>query len=71
MEVTTKSTTLWDTTPCSQVEVYRHFGGTYWAEQVTSKKHAGRITDPEDGGRAFLRNVGELLPDCMALETGR
>lgn len=29
MEITEKSATLWDVTPHSQVEVYRHFGEMY------------------------------------------
>jgi hypothetical protein len=31
-----------------------------------ARNREGRIIYPEDGGRAFIRNVGRLLPDYTA-----
>jgi hypothetical protein len=64
---------FWDVTPYSLVEVYRHFGVTYRlllhgrrVSQATgmtvSSCLLGLHVDRENGGNAFLRNVGEL-PD--------
>jgi hypothetical protein len=44
---TVKSDRLWDVTPCRPVEVHQRFTGTYCL-----------LFDPEDGGSAFIRNVG-------------
>jgi hypothetical protein len=53
--VTVKSTTLWEATSCSPREAYRHSGGTYSPLGSNNKSNI------------LLRNVGELLPDYVAL----
>jgi hypothetical protein len=68
-----QSSVFWDVTPCSLVEVYRHFGVTYRlhlqgrrVSQATgmtlSSCLLGLHVDRENGGNAFLRNVSKL-PD--------
>jgi hypothetical protein len=58
-----KMAVFWVVAPCSLVEVYHRFGGPSWI------KHQG--DRPDDGGSRDLRNVGKLLPDCMALQPRR
>jgi hypothetical protein len=64
-------------TPCSTIEVHQRFGRTYClqlqGQRAKHKRQAdlagclhGLLFDPVGGGRTFLRNVGEHLPDCTA-----
>jgi hypothetical protein len=65
-------TLFWDATQCSPVEFHRRFGGMYYlhlectrASQYNSKQSSAcLIVRPWMWGSTFLRNVGELLPDC-------
>jgi hypothetical protein len=72
------STTFWDVTPCSLVEIFLRFGGTYCLHRQgrkvsqTSNKlacyllHACFAFDDEDKGSALLGEVGVFLPDYKA-----
>jgi hypothetical protein len=66
-------------TPCSAGELYQTFGVKYClhlhglrVKLATSKEEAvnresfGLLFDPEDESSKFLRNIEELLPDCIA-----
>jgi hypothetical protein len=59
-------TNFWDVTPCSLVELYERFGGTYCLRlqnrRVNSLCLLGLLFGPEDGGSTFLRNVVKRLP---------
>jgi hypothetical protein len=70
--MTINSTAFWRVTPCSLVEVYRRFGGTYYLHLHT-RRVTLVISKPscfllvlllgyENRGGTFLRNVGKL-PD--------
>jgi hypothetical protein len=47
---------FWDVAPCSLIEVYQRFRGTYCIHHHS----------PDDGGSKHLRNVGKFLPDYTA-----
>jgi hypothetical protein len=75
--LTVKSTSFWDVTPCSLVEVYRRFREPYCLHileglrlnqlycssfcLLPTRYRPGLHFDPEDGGSVVLRNVGELI----------
>jgi hypothetical protein len=70
-----KSTIFWNMTPCSLVEIYRHFGGIFRITKSEPSKHRSReITwfllalffDPDDVSSKSIRNVSEFLPDYTA-----
>jgi hypothetical protein len=81
--VTMKSrpTVLWDLAPCSPVEVYRHFGGTFCFSLQGRKVSQARKSialflagsllglpfHAENGGSTFFRSSIQLLTDCTAL----
>jgi hypothetical protein len=53
-----------DVTPCSRVEVYRHFGGIYSLNLLL----AWLNSEPLNGGNTFLGNFGDLILDHTALQ---
>jgi hypothetical protein len=60
-----QSSVFWDVTPCSPLEVNRHFRGTAGSKfnnQACYLFHAGFLLslffDPEGGGDISLRNFG-------------
>jgi hypothetical protein len=53
-----KMTVFWDVAPCSLVEVYRRFRGTFFLHHQSDQ--------PDDGGSKYLWNVGKLLADYTA-----
>jgi hypothetical protein len=63
----------WVVTPCCLVEVHRSYRGTYCLhlQAKLCLLPAGYLLslylNPEDGGRIFLRNFSELLPEYTAL----
>jgi hypothetical protein len=67
-----KSIMFWDVTPCSPVEVHRHFKGTY-CKQISGwhQVHTGFLFaisfGPEGGCSTFLGNIGQILSDDTAL----
>jgi hypothetical protein len=78
--VTLQSTILWDVTPSRSVEVYRFWqtflphpedlrvGQQGTLEETNDVNNViFLIFDPEDGGSAFLHNVGGLLPNYTVL----
>jgi hypothetical protein len=80
--VVIKSSIFLDITPCNQLKINRHFGGTCRTDEEASKKQAcsglcllfalrcfllGLLLRPKDGGDIFLRNVGLLSRNYMAL----
>jgi hypothetical protein len=52
-KISEMKTAFWDAAPCTLVDVYRRFRGTYCL-------HNHR---PDGGGSKHLSNVGKLLPD--------
>jgi hypothetical protein len=50
---------FWDVTPCSLIEIYRHFKGT------CCLYHHSRRVHTEDAGRTFVRNICKPLPDYI------
>jgi hypothetical protein len=66
------STSVYDVTPCSLVEVYCRFGGTRKQAATRIRQLAVNVAclrnllfDTEDGFSTSLRNVGKLLPHYM------
>jgi hypothetical protein len=76
---------VWDVTPCSPVspicwmETLSPSSGSKNKtneQQRTDRKYDpskrylfGLLFEPEDGRNIFLRNVGELMSDCVALHS--
>jgi hypothetical protein len=63
-----KNLTIWDITPCSLLKINRHLTGTYRlhiyglrishaSKVLYADLSLGLMSDPEDGGDWFLRNV--------------
>jgi hypothetical protein len=68
--------------PCSLVEVFRRFGGTYCLQLQGQTKHqyyrlvlacyiVGLLFESEVGGTTFLRNVDRFLPEYTAFHPRR
>jgi hypothetical protein len=74
-----KTSIFWDITACSPVKETRRFGGTYrvqFEEQAKKETRMNPVSfcpllslffNPEDCSYMFLRNVGSLSSDFMAL----
>jgi hypothetical protein len=80
--VVMKSCIFWDMTPCSPLKIdvsEEHIAYIFRAEEQTEQETSsacylcqvgfllGLLFDPDDDGEIFLRNVGRLTTDYMAL----
>jgi hypothetical protein len=63
MAVTVKRVFLYDVAPCNLVDVYRR--------SILTDRLRGLIFDLENGDSMFLRNVGELPPNCTRFHPTR
>jgi hypothetical protein len=62
--MTMKSSVFWDITPCSPVKLNKRLLPCCLLHASFS---LGLLSDPDDGGDMFLRNVGWLSPHYTAL----
>jgi hypothetical protein len=56
--------------PCIQIEIQQLFGGTYCLHLHDRRLNQATKNQQEvdgKGGSTLLRNVGQLIPDYMAL----
>jgi hypothetical protein len=63
-DITIKNTIFWIITSYSLVETCRSFGGCFRFSLPNSDVgmfQSSSVSDPEDGGNNYLRNISELL----------
>jgi hypothetical protein len=65
--VVVKSSNFWDIMPCSPLKINWHLGETCRLLPASCCLLLGLLFNPEDGSDTFLKNVGWLSTDYVAL----